>query len=105
MTSMLDFFEERRKLIDKGLIGHNRNVMAFFNAKPERRSLAKANAMAQVRAERSDPFLYNRIMSHITDGLTSPDDYHVEFVPDKIETILSYPNKVDVLMPRNRKIP
>ena len=102
--NIFEFFQDRRNQMDRGFLGYNRKVMADFNSQPDRRMLAKAIISAQGRAEKSDPFLTRRLMSRINNGTSTVEDYHVEFVPAYMTTVLSPEKAVEIIVPRNRKM-
>lgn len=54
-----------------------RRKSAYYRA--EHMQACRALAMAQARADRSDPFTYSRVMSHLLDGAAEMDDYTLEW--------------------------
>ena len=112
MTTMLQFMETRARRILKGEIGHSRVVYAAHQKKhiPECQTVAKT----QARANPSDPNTYDRVMSHLLNGVTLRGDYLVEWAKRRIEspfallsnhTLASSPVEITVEIPINRKIP
>jgi len=77
MSTMLRFMETRARAILKGEIGHSRVVYAAHQKKhvPE----CQAVARAQARSNPSDPNTYDRVMSHLLNGITLRGDYLVEW--------------------------
>jgi len=113
MTKMLRFMEARARSILKGEIGHSRVVYAAHQKKhiPE----CQAVARAQARANSSDPNTYNRMMSHLLNGVTLRGDYLVEwgrrgqasacFASLSKHPLASPLSEITVEIPVNRKIP
>lgn len=113
MTTMLRFMETRARSILKGEIGHSRVVYALHQKKhvPE----CQAVARAQARASPSDPNTYDRVMSHLLNGITLRGDYLVEwakrrqasacFAPLSKHPLASPLVGITVEIPINRKIP
>ncbi len=83
MSTMLRFMETRARAILKGEIGHSRVVYAAHQKKhvPE----CQAVARAQARASPSDPNTYDRVMSHLLNGITLRGDYLVEWAKRRVE--------------------
>lgn len=102
MDSLLTFFDKRAKLIDRGLLGFDRAQVAYHNRTLKRRIGAASLIGQQARAEKSDPFLFNRMMSAIHNGAAQLEDFHVDWFPGKVTN--SFGKEVEVLLPRNRKI-
>lgn len=99
------YMDQRAKEIERGKLGYKRADLAAYNSlRPERRMLAMANAANQARADKSDPFVYDRIVSSIYNGASVPEDYSVQWATEKAITQLSKPYVVEVLRPINRKV-
>ena len=77
MSTMLQFMATRQRSILKGEIGHSREKFAVHQKKhvPECQGVAKA----QARSNPSDPNAYDRVMSHLLNGITLRGDYSVEW--------------------------
>ena len=111
MSTMLRFMETRARAILKGEIGHSRVVYAAHQKKhvPECQVVARA----QARSNPSDPNTYDRVMSHLLNGITLRGDYAVEWAKRRVEGSLSSLSKhplasppgITVEIPINRKIP
>ena len=112
MTTMLRFMETRARAILKGQIGHSRIVYAAFQKKhiPECQVVARA----QTRASPSDPNTYDRVMSHLLNGVTLRGDYLVEWAKRRASSqfaalsahpLASPSHGITVEIPVNRKIP
>ena len=112
MTTMLQFMERRQRAILKGEMGHSRERFAVHQKKhiPECQTVAKA----QARANPSDTNTYDRVMSHLLNGITLRSDYLVSWVKRRRDSSLSALNKhplasallgTTVEIPVNRKIP
>jgi hypothetical protein len=65
---------------------------------------ARTAIAAQGRADKSDPFITRKLMSQIVNGAATVEDFHVEFAPAYMTTVLSPDKAVEVLAPRNRKV-
>lgn len=97
------FFEERRRMLDRGQLGYDRLAAAYYNFnQPNQRMLAMANASAQGRAELSDPFVRDRVLSRIASGAAMPSDYEVDWAPETKSNQMG--KQIEVLSPRNRKV-
>ena len=112
MPTMLQFMATRQRAILKGEIGHSRERFSFHQKKhvPECQVVARA----QARANPSDPNTYDRVMSHLLNGITLRGDYLVEWAKRRIESpfaslskhpLASLPPGITVEIPINRKIP
>ena len=112
MTTMLQFMMKRERSILKGEFGHSRERFALHQRKhvPECQTVAKA----QARTCPSDPNTYDRVMSHLLNGITLRGDYLVSWVKRRRDSSLaalslhplaSVPQGVTVEIPINRKIP
>jgi len=85
------------KLIAQGLIDRTR--LAGYNRKHIRS--CRMVAGKQAFAARSDPFVYDRIMSHLLGGLGLITDYEVSFINEPRVTEAGTPYTVQV--PNNQK--
>ena len=112
MATMLQFMERRQRSILKGEMGHSRERFAVHQKKhiPECQTVAKA----QARANPSDQYAYDRVMSHLLNGITLRGDYLVSWVKRRRDSSLgalgkhplaSLPQGTTVEIPINRKIP
>ena len=112
MSTMLQFMERRQRAIIKGEIGHSRERFSVHQKKhiPECKTVAKA----QARANPSDTHTYDRVMSHLLNGITLRGDYLVSWVRRRRDSSLaalihhplaSVPLGTAVEIPINRKIP
>ena len=112
MATMLQFMERRQRSILKGEMGHSRERFAVHQKKhiPECHTVANA----QARANPSDTNTYDRVMSHLLNGITLRGDYLVSWVKRRRDSSLavlslhplaSVPQGVTVEIPFNRKIP
>lgn len=116
MTTAFKHIMGRQRLIAQGAIGHDRGKIAEKqSAEPDRCHLP---AIAQARADKSDPYIYKRIRSHLNNGITLIGDYAVEFGRGQQESpfavldgvafpwgIYEHGKNVPVDIPMRRKIP
>ena len=109
---MIQFMERRQRAILKGEMGHSRERFAIHQKKHilECQTVAKA----QARANPSDTNTYNRVMSHLLNGITLCSDYLVSWAKKRRDSSLaalsqhqlaSFPREITVEIPINRKIP
>ena len=112
MSTMLQFMERRQRAILKGEMGHSRERFAIHQKKHviECQTVAKA----QARANPSDTNTYDRVMSHLLNGITLRGDYLVSWVKRRRDSSLaalskhplaSVPLGTTMEIPINRKIP
>ena len=112
MTTMLQFMASRQRAILNGELGHSRIIYAKFQKghKFECQGVAKA----QSRANPSDPFCYDRVMSHLMQGITLRGDYLMEWGRRReiglLSGLVKHPlasvlPEIVVQIPINRKIP
>jgi len=83
MTTMMQFTLQRQKHILDGHMGHSRAGVAAIQRKhiPECQNIARA----QARANASDPFCYDRVMSHLLEGTTLRGDYSLDWAKKREE--------------------
>ena len=83
MTTMLQFMLQRQKHILDGHMGHSRERLSLVNKKAtvECHNVARA----QARANASDPFCYDRVMSHLLEGTTLRGDYSLAWAKKREE--------------------
>jgi len=112
MSGIFELFNERAKRIERRLIGYDRVPVAFFNTRPERKNRALAAIGQQARADKADPFLFDRLMSLIVNGAATIEDYDCVWAGERKETAMlaafrkcfaNLPETVEVLSPRNLK--
>jgi hypothetical protein len=109
---MLQFMSKRQNMIAKGMIGHDRERAAARNS--HNKAQAHVIALAQARANRSDPFCYNRVMSNLLNGNTLLGDYSVEWARKQavssLAALKAHPKAtvepvITTTIPINRKLP
>lgn len=103
MTTFSDFMEDRAKKIDRGTIRHNRQATEFFNKK--NRTTCVTVAQDQAKADRSDPFVFNRSMSHMMNGLARRNDYEHQWGKERGFSPFKPHNPMSVDIATHRKIP
>lgn len=114
MTTMLQFMSRRERYILTGHLGHSRALTAKLQK--NKRLECHAVAKAQARANPSDPFSYDRVMSYLLQGITLRGDYLVEWAKRQEESPFAALNLLNKLLPSarsertverpiNRKIP
>ncbi len=59
-------------------------------------ALCQATALKQQKANRSDPFTYNRVMTHLLNGLCLISDYNVQFRKEPRKTAQGASYSVDI---------
>ena len=112
MTTMLQFMEVRARKIAKGELGHSRERFSLHQKKhvPECETVARA----QAKANPSDVYSYDRVMSHLLNGITLRGDYLVSWAKVRVEGALGPLTKhpladkwvgTTIEIPINRKIP
>ena len=101
---MLAHMARRQRAILAGVLGHDRELIALFN-QTENKLECHYTAFGQSQADRSDPFMYNRVGSHLANGVALSTDYHVEWDKEKRESQFSPGVEISVRVPKKRKIP
>lgn len=112
MSDFLAFMQKRQNDILSGKIGQgSTKSLGAYNRKHSAHCHGIATGQAAV--DRSDPFTYNRTMSHLTQGINSMTDYEMEMGQERRETSISVAladkfgldPKVTHNMAKRRKIP
>ena len=101
---MFAHMARRQRAILAGAIGHNSELVALFNQTKNKMECQYA-AHAQAKAERSDPFVYNRVSSHLANGVTLSTDYEVQWDREKRPSQLDPKVEIIVTIPKKRKLP
>lgn len=101
---MLALMARRQRAILAGAIGHDQLLIAAFNQADNKMECHYA-AHGQAQADRSDPFVYNRVRSHLDNGVTLSTDYHVEWDKERRESQFSPGVEINVRVPKKRKLP
>ena len=108
MKTMLEFMLERERDILKGGVGYDREVLGKRNR--EKRDLdCHKVAIQQAQADKSNPFMFNQVMSFLRGGLAYVEDYSLRWGIYKAQTqlgiALGKDEKVDIAVPFKRTIP
>lgn len=108
MSSFLKFMSDRQNMIDRGLLGYNREQYVK-QQKPETVQTYSMIGREQQRANKSDPYTYERTVSHLRNGTAMPADYHVVWGQGEaispIGLALGKEVKIAIMVPHKRQVP
>ena len=101
---MFAHMARRQRAILAGAIGHDRELMALFNQTKNKMECQYA-AHDQAKADRSDPYTYDRIRSHLDNGVTLSTDYEVQWDREKRPSQFEPKVGIIVTVPKKRRLP
>jgi hypothetical protein len=104
MDEFSKFMNDRASKIERGQM----NVPPFtaqFNQLPKNRQSVITAALEQQKADKSDPFIFTRTVSHLLNGVNKVSDYEHDMGKEAGYGAVPPHHPIKVNVPMHRKIP